>query len=107
MSSIDSRMFFPCEFYAVIVMYNCFYRMQVATYCDMYPVTNYTMEIKRLSSESDMQSQIFRSTTNHIIANDLLENKIYKFQMRAWNSAGSVSSDAVTVCKLATEHFQL
>jgi hypothetical protein len=73
----------------------------------MYPVTNYMMEIKRLSSESDTQSLTFRSTTNHIIANDLSENEIYRFQMTAWNSAGSVSSDAVTVCKLATEHFQL
>jgi hypothetical protein len=73
----------------------------------MYPVTNYTMEIKRLSSESDMISLKFTSTMNHIIANDLLENEIYKFQMTAWNSAGSVSTDAVTVCKLATEHFQL
>ena len=73
--------------------------LQIATYCDMYPVTNYTMEIKRLSSESVMQSLKFGSTTNHIIANDLLENEIYKFQMTAWNSAGSVSSNAITVCK--------
>ena len=68
----------------------------------MYPVTNYTMEIEQLSSESDMQSVTFRSITNHIVANDLLENAIYMFRITAWNSVGSVSSDAVTVCKLAS-----
>ena len=75
--------------------------LQIATYCDLYPVTNYTMEIKQISSENDMQSLKFGSTTNHIIADNLLENEIYKFQMTAWNSVGSVSSDAITVCKLA------
>ena len=79
----------------------CKLLLQIATYCDMYPVTNYMMELKWLSSESDMQSLKFRSTTNHIIADDLLENEIYRFQMTAWNSVGSVSSDAITVCKLA------
>ena len=83
--------------YNIIVMYKLL--LQIATYCDMYPVTNYTMEMKRVSLESDMQSLKFGSTTNHIVA-DLLENEIYKFQMTAWNSAGSVSSDAITVCKL-------
>ena len=73
----------------------------------MYSVTNYTMEIKRLSAGSDIQSLTFRSTTNRIIANGLLENAIYKFQMIAWNSVGAVSSGAVKVCKSASMHFQL
>ena len=72
----------------------------------MYPVTNYTMEIKQFSSGSDIQSLNFRSAMNHIVANNLLENEIYMFQMTAWNSAGSVSSDAVEVCKLAIMYFQ-
>ena len=83
-----------------------FILFQRATYCDMYPVTSYTMEIKQFSG-SDVQTLNFRSATNHIIANDLSENEIYKFRMTAWNSEGSVSSDAVEVCKLPFMHFQL
>ena len=75
---------------------------QMVRYCDMHPVTHYTMEIEQLSSESDMQSLMFRSTTNHIATNDLLENAIYMFRMTAWNSVGPVSSDAVIICKLAS-----
>ena len=77
---------------------------QRVTYCDMYPMTNYTMEIKQFFSGSDVQTLNFRSATNHIVVNDLLENEIYKFRMTAWNSVGSVSSDAVDVCKLALIH---
>ena len=73
--------------------------LQTARYCEMYPVTNYTMEIKELSSGSDVQS--FASVTNCIVADDLLENVMYMFRITAWNSAGSASSDALNVCKLA------
>ena len=66
----------------------------------MYPVTNYTLTIKQLSTGSDVQELKFVSATNYIIANGLLENVIYMYQITAWNSAGSVSSDAVKACKL-------
>ena len=64
----------------------------------MYPVTNYTMEIKQVSSGSDVQS--FASVTNCIIVDGLLENVIYMFRITAVNSASSASSDAIKVCKL-------
>ena len=74
---------------------------QTAIYCEMYPVTNYTLKIKQLSTGSDIQELTYVSATNCVIANNLLENVIYLFRITAWNSAGSASSDSVEVCKLA------
>ena len=90
----------PVLFYVLCILF------QTATYCDMYPVTNYTMEIKQFSPGSDVQTLNFRSAINHLVANDLSENEIYTFRMTAWNSVGSISSDAVEVCKLAIMYFQ-
>ena len=63
----------------------------------MYPVTNYSLEVKELSPGSDVKS--FESLTNLIITTDLVEDAIYMLQITVWNSVGSVSSDNKLVCK--------
>lgn len=69
---------------------------QPASYCQEYPVDNYTFIIIGQSHDSEMSDTAFN---NSIIVNDLVEDSIYKFRIEALNSIGSKSSNEKTVCK--------
>ena len=73
--------------------------LQPATFCEDYPVTNYTLELTGVQvASSEMK---FTSMDNVIVATNLSENAVYIYQLSVTNSVGTVSANITQqICKL-------
>ena len=77
--------------------------MQPATYCEDYPVTNYTLECV-----SDSMKIQFTSEETVVVATNLSENALYQCTLYALNSVGNVSTGYTKdICKLKREYGTL
>ena len=74
--------------------------MQPASYCDDYPVTNYSLEVTEVRVGEDTSGIIFTSLENSIKAENLSDDAIYVFRLSAINSVGTVSTNlSQEICK--------
>ena len=74
--------------------------MQPASYCDEYPVTNYSLEVTEVRVGEDTSGMIFTSMENPIKAENLSNDAIYVFRLSARNLVGTVSTNlSQEICK--------
>ena len=75
--------------------------MQPASYCDDYPVTNYSLEVTEVRVGEDPSGMIFTSMENPIKAENLSDDAIYVFRLSATNSVGTVSTNlSQEICEI-------
>ena len=74
---------------------------QPANYCEMYPVTGYTLEVEGPTSHL---ANTWRQSPNsnlklELTVKSLKANQAYVFRVVASNSVGNVSTESKIICK--------
>lgn len=70
---------------------------QPVSYCEQYPISNYSLDIQGPLPETTMQSFVVENFT---AMNTILENAVYNFTIVVSNSVGNISTKSRTFCKL-------
>ena len=72
--------------------------MQSASYCEMYPVDGYVLEV--VDPTLHRIANIKQSTSNGTLSvNSLLDNQAYSFSVVVSNSVGNASTGNITICE--------
>ena len=72
--------------------------MQSASYCEMYPVDGYVLEV--VGPTLHRTANIMQSLSNGTLSvNGLLDNQAYSFSIIVSNSVGNASTGNRTICE--------
>ena len=72
--------------------------MQSASFCEMYPVDGYVLEV--VGPTLHQTANIMQSSSNGTLSvNSLLDNQAYSFSVVVSNSVGNASTGNTTICE--------